>query len=1089
MIDFALVAASVVGEVGLAELVKFLKGNKKQLQKAYEKAFQNTVDWYEKTYSNQYGSKNHRFFNYQPAEEEFAKLLLLRPEPDIGLISAINLDDERQAPLEVIQAFVNKLRQEMGQIRECEAVLVEREKFYALMEIKNQQFKIVEATEDMRDDVHAIRNVLVPSKKKETKTIKPLDWRKLYDAFLQRGLNQVSIKHVGGGFRGPEWLELKDVFFELDVGKRSFNIGVLGRKKVTGLSGFKNLERYADIIGDHLWHFFQEHRELATKKIDFDDEEKDELFYQILDAMDQALQQENLLIDPIAFKSTIESLAKKLKRKLEEILAILHELIESTIQRTPVLDILKSPCSSLLIGDAGMGKTTAMRQLTLKLFRQLEEQKTEKLPIPLFVRLDKIADFLKEDQSLEEARQSLLAYICQHWQPDLTCKDDLCVEALEDNDKPLQLILDGLDEIPSARLRLKLAGVVKGLRENKLFHIIITSRPTAINKALVKALGFQDFKLLDLTSTQIKDFVHNFFNIYHGKNELMGKEDAQAFLSALDSSEAAQEFAANPLYLTIMILMHKKHTVLPKKRLQLYAEFYEMLLLQRATDPSLGKMADKPIFEVMDYKGEPILWGVEDYSPLMQHIAFITHSDDQDNVSISAERVLKAMQQRGLQVELKSMSEKDFANRFLQFTDNNLGILIYRGEFFGFSHRSLQEYLAARHLSNFDLQQVINFWTDMVLKKPDRWLEVTRLLFCEIRSRQNFLKSIENQWLRDINDTKDARVIYTIGAIISDLEGFYERSGIIRPLHQSLTGVLTRRRDRSHDYPSLFLACGDALGLMNEPHIDVFDPPMVFLNPKTPFNMGSEEYDREKPIHPVQLSPYWIGKYPVTNKEFAEFIKHGGYDHKEYWIDDETQFKFKGIDFWEKELKEKLPRYWLDEKFGRSRPLAPVVGISWYEAMAYCMWLSKNNPGKKFRLPTEAEWEFAARGFTDSRFPWGNTPEPNPELTNFYDSKLEQTTAVGSYPAASGATADNGKNVEIFDLAGNVWEWCYDWYDGSYYHHSPDKNPIGPETGERRVVRGGSFIDDWGGLRCANRNDGYPLNRDVDVGFRVVCGA
>ncbi|MCI0496182.1 SUMF1/EgtB/PvdO family nonheme iron enzyme [candidate division KSB1 bacterium] len=1082
MIDIALVAASVIGEVGLTELVNFFKGNKSQLQKAYEKAFQNTIDWYEKNYGNNFGKKNNRFFDHGPAEAEFAKLLLLRPEPDIGLISRIELADDKNVPLEVIQAFVKKLRHEMASIRECEAILVEREKFNALIKIKDQAAKIVEATEDMRDDVHEIKNALVPSKKKESTPSKPLNWQKLHDAFLRRGLEQVSIKHVGGGFRGPEWLKLNDVFFELDAGKRSFNIGILKHKKVAGRGGLKNLERYAEVIGDHLWHFTQEHRDVVLRKIDFEEKEHDNLFYQILEAVDQALQHESLLVDPIEFRKLIDSLAKKIKQKPEEILATLHQVIEATIQRTPVLDLLNSPCSALLIGDAGMGKTTAMRRLALKLFEQLQAGSDEKIPIPLFVRLDKIANFMKEDQPLDQARQSLFSYICEHWQPDLSCKDDLCVEAIESNERPIQLILDGLDEIPSAKLRLKLAEVAKRLHENELFHIIITSRPTAINSALVKALGFQDFKLLDLTSKQITDFVHKFFNIYHGKNEGAGQEDAHAFQQALDNSEAAQEFAANPLYLTIMILMHKKHTVLPKKRLQLYAEFYEMLLLQRATDPSLGKMADKPVFEVADYKGETILWGVEDYSPLLQHIAFLTHSDDQDSVSISPERVLNAMAERGLQVDLKSMSEKDFAGRFLQFADNNLGILIYRGEFFGFSHRSLQEYLAARHLSNFDLQQVMDFWSGRVLKKPDRWLEVTRLLFCEIRSRQSFLKTLENQWLHDINDTKDARAIHTIGAILSDLEGFFERSGVIRPLHQSVTGALTRRRDRSHDQPPLFLACGDALGLMNEPAIDPMDPPMVLLNPEQPFMMGSEEYSDTKPIHPVQLSPDWIGKYPVTNKEFAEFIKAGGYEDEKYWSDQDSR------DFLRKELKEKLPLYWLYERFGRSRPLAPVVGISWYEAMAYCNWLTEKNPGKKFRLPTEAEREFAARGFANRKYPWGDTL-PNATLLNFYGSKLEQTTAVGSYPPASGATHADKEEEKLFDLAGNVYEWCWDWYDESYYQHSPEKNPMGPKSGARRVLRGGSWnlLEDL--LSCSIRYWLFPVYRYLIVGFRVSCGA
>ncbi len=150
--------------------------------------------------------------------------------------------------------------------------------------------------------------------------------------------------------------------------------------------------------------------------------------------------------------------------------------------------------------------------------------------------------------------------------------------------------------------------------------------------------------------------------------------------------------------------------------------------------------------------------------------------------------------------------------------------------------------------------------------------------------------------------------------------------------------------------------------------------------------------------------------------------------------------------------------------------------------MAYCRWLSEQNPGKQFRLPTEAEWEFAARGFTDRRYPWGDKP-PNAELLNFYESRLGQTTAVGSYPPASGAISAEGNQAELFDLAGNVWEWCYDWYDRKFYHqclketsnsNQPVKDPINRQETGCRVLRGGSWYDFENVLRCSYRGQRRP---------------
>ncbi|MFH0755279.1 MAG: SUMF1/EgtB/PvdO family nonheme iron enzyme [bacterium] len=299
--------------------------------------------------------------------------------------------------------------------------------------------------------------------------------------------------------------------------------------------------------------------------------------------------------------------------------------------------------------------------------------------------------------------------------------------------------------------------------------------------------------------------------------------------------------------------------------------------------------------------------------------------------------------------------------------------------------------------------------------------------------------------------------------------------------------ALQQFRDESHRQPQLFLASGDALGLLDEPHIDVADPPMVYFEPKGPLNMGSNKYKDEQPIHPVKLSPYWLGKYPVTNKEFGEFIKGGGYENEEYWFDEGSRFKFDGREFL-KRLKDKVPIYWLNERFGKGRQLAPVMGVSWYEAMAYCRWWT-HTYGEQWaekqevvimRLPTEAEWEFAARGFEGREYPWGNTPEPDSERVNYGESQLRQTSTVGSYPL--GATPE-----EVFDLAGNVWEWCYDWYAKDYYGRSSNKDPIGPDSGAYRVLRGAS----WHLILPKYFRGGYryyfnPENRHLIISMRVA---
>jgi formylglycine-generating enzyme required for sulfatase activity len=1106
MIDILALIQTTIGAEGVKKLLRLSAGNKTPLQKAYSKALANTLKWYEENYGDRYGAPNNRFFDYQVADAELEKLLYVLQEPNLDLLVKIKLERGKPAPKKVVEAFVLKLRGEMSKCKECEAVLVEREHYLAERITAGNTAPIPEMAKDMRKIRKYLEEILKgnypPTRDSGKTATKPLDWRQLQEAFKRRDLDKISIKHVGGGLQGPEMLDLKDVFFEQDAGKRvleaTFSLSRRTAKKPELVTEFL---RFAETWEAHLWHYIQEHKSLLLERRGLDEKE-DEVALKVITAFMEFYQRQENYDDIGHFESVIQKTAQQSKLQPHEVLAILKSLLEGTIKREPVLKQLQTPCSALLVGDAGVGKTTVMRMLTLKLFEEIERGKDEKVPVPLFVRLDKIAEYVKEDQSLDEAEEALFTYICQHWKPDLLRADDLAPTAMQNCTQTIQLILDGLDEIPSEKLRLKLAAVANQMIRNRAFNIIITSRPSAICEALIRALGFSQIRLLELTIDQTDRFAANFLNIYHGRDKQKGAKDASAFLSALDLSEAAQEFASNPLYLTVMILMHKKFEVLPKKRLELYEEFYTMLLLQRSSGPASGKMADKPVFDVSIPRGQAITWREDTYTPLLQRIAFLTHSNDQDSVSVSADQIIEAFKLQKLQGEIIGISLKDLAVKFINFADEDLGILVSRGPFYGFSHRSLQEYLTAKHLAEFDeSRQVKEFWANTAVRKPDRWLEVARLLFSEIRKKLFLFPYLEEQWPRDIADTRDDRVISMIGAILFDLDEYFKGGGGITALRAQVIKALTARRDKSHQQPSTFLACGDALGQMDEPKIEVATPPLIHFAPQHPFNMGSDDYDDEKPIHPVQLSPYWLGQYPVANKEFAVFINDGGYRREQFWRDDVGSFKFDGREFLRR-LKEKAPRYWLDERFGKRRPLAPVVGVSWYEAMAYCRWWTdrnakdwaeKNNKDKpiKIRLPTEAEWEFAARGFEGRKYPWGNSPEPDIERANWRESRLEMTSAVGCYP--KGATPDG-----IFDLAGNVWEWCYDWYDGKYYAQcqteskqagQPVRDPTGASRGGLRVLRGGSWYFYPDNLRSAFRDGDDPGVRDYDFGFRVCLSA
>jgi formylglycine-generating enzyme required for sulfatase activity len=223
---------------------------------------------------------------------------------------------------------------------------------------------------------------------------------------------------------------------------------------------------------------------------------------------------------------------------------------------------------------------------------------------------------------------------------------------------------------------------------------------------------------------------------------------------------------------------------------------------------------------------------------------------------------------------------------------------------------------------------------------------------------------------------------------------------------------------------------------------------------------------RIKADNEIYLDDFWIGKYPVTNEEFKEFIDDGGYDKEEFWAKEGWQ--------WREENKISEPAYWHDRKWNGSN--FPVVGISRFEAEAYANWLSERT-GHLYRLPTEAEWEKAARGTNGFKYPWGDEFDKN--FCNSNESGLNRTSPVGIF--------SEGKSpYGCFDMAGNVWEWCSDRYDANYYANSPDRNPKGPSIGAYWVFRGGGWRHDARGCRSAARYRYNLSNRSSDLGFRIL---
>lgn len=220
--------------------------------------------------------------------------------------------------------------------------------------------------------------------------------------------------------------------------------------------------------------------------------------------------------------------------------------------------------------------------------------------------------------------------------------------------------------------------------------------------------------------------------------------------------------------------------------------------------------------------------------------------------------------------------------------------------------------------------------------------------------------------------------------------------------------------------------------------------------PAGEFRMGSAAGDPDaRPVHLVRLKGFQLAKTEVTRAQYARFMSATG---------------------------RTAPAHWSNPRF--TKDSLPVLGVTYADALAFCAWAGG-------RLPTEAEWEYAARGTDGRLFPWGNEePEPPP-----HGRKAVFHLDVATAPYPVGSAPEGASPFDLLDMAGNLFEWCMDWYDEGYYAVSPMENPTGPAKGERRVIRGGCWVSLPDACAATARSSSRPDSPSTMVGFRVARSA
>jgi formylglycine-generating enzyme required for sulfatase activity len=703
----------------------------------------------------------------------------------------------------------------------------------------------------------------------------------------------------------------------------------------------------------------------------------------------------------------------------------------------PVLDLLQRHAGLVILGDPGAGKTTFLKYLSvlLALDRGAEAGLNRRLPV--LVPLSAYAAALAQhDVSL----QTFMGDYYRSCGLDLPV-DQLIGRALEQGNA--LVMLDGLDEVQQLAQRTLVVQRVEEFfdfqrkRGNKF---ILTSRIVGYRNVRPVAEDLKECTLVDFDSDDIMLFWEKWTQALERATkgtstamQLAAAKEKAELLFVLERKPGVRQLAANPLLLTILALMMKRQgLLLPERRVQVYDQYVQTLLrhwnLSRGLDRRVA--SDLDVLEMTRVLAPLALWMQESSSgaglvkgeALRFKLEAIYAERRVDDPEASARQLLA--------------DARDYASLLLERS---------AGEF-GFIHLTFQEYLAAVAVAQrgqSDLQPVV----DILAKQIDdpRWREVALLTIGHVGIIQQRDEAASDVLLRLLEckpGEAGAAVVLAGEAVLDVWPG-----GVTHPCRDTVkAALLVTMADSSQAPPSIRARAGSLLGALGDPR----NLEEMVLVPGGPFIMGEDRKGAdEEPRHEVDLSSFFIARYPVTNQQYAEFVAAT--------------------------RRSKPPQHWRGLKPPRELWNHPVVNVTWHDACAYCRWLSEMR-GEKVRLPTEAEWEKAARGIDGRVYPWGSE-DADPNRANYNDSQIGGTSPVGCFP---GGQSPYG----CFDMAGNVFEWTSTLYKP--YRYQADDGREDPNPNGTRIVRGGAWWTSGEWVRCACRNRHSPWYKDYRRGFRLA---
>ena len=749
-------------------------------------------------------------------------------------------------------------------------------------------------------------------------------------------------------------------------------------------------------------------------------------------------------------------------------------------QQKRVSDALAGTEKLVILGKPGSGKTVSLKFIALMLARGQVGAARLRLEfpyLPVYVRLAQYAERLKDDSGLAFEiflMESVGPYYC----PGTPNIGEFLQIAL---DKGLcLLLLDGLDEVGDVGDTL-----IKGktLRSAVLTEVQRFSRqrcqPDCQNRIIVTSRlegyrrgDLQDFDEMELSTLampdEVREFLLRWFAAHEQKNHPgLASQDyyraAQASVEPLMSdilrSASIQRLAINPLLLTILAMIHKLGTRLPNERVRLYQIVTQTMIESWRQAQNIRSLS---IYQVLP---------VSRIAPMLASLAYWVHENEPGGVMPEKDwqtRIKHLLVEKD--DELKDEKAAELAEMFMRHAREEVGLLIERspGQI-GFFHLTLEEYLAGVEIATRKESErramIKKHWAN------PRWREVLLLAAGQlmINGSQELDGFVLDLRMRDEDGNAGQQGLPALlaGKAIVDVGSEYFIRKVVRETRDELIKLATSTPTQ----PSTRAECADLADELGYLPGDLHS----FI-----------------PISGTQSPAFQIAKYPVTNLQYARFLAAEDFHLEIFWNDfpqyAHAQKKYArlgsggdaGYTWLKKNWDERnkvTPRYWNDPRFGKSRACAPVVGVSWYEANAYCKWLGWHwdelEEGRQglskpalVRLPTEQEWVLAAGGEDGQRYAWGKlrVEKEIVDYANTVESAINRTTPVWMYPRGE------SQPYHLMDMSGNVWEWQANFWDQDH---------------ETLPLRGGAFNYNQDYARCACRLWYNPDDGFRSRGFRV----